>query len=156
MPELPIRSTLVILYVLRPTAEGHEVLLLKRTTTLAGEWCQISGRIEGEEKAWATALRELREETGLEAEALYLTDFCQTYYGQTLENVNIAPVFVAYVASDAAVELNFEHSDFKWASFDEAADMVPYGGQRQALKFIEDEYSKRQPTKYLAVDLSRA
>ena len=34
--------------------KGHEVLLLKRTQTLAGEWCQISGRIEGKEKAWET------------------------------------------------------------------------------------------------------
>ena len=153
MAEIPIRSTLVILFVLRETQDGHEVLLLKRTTTLAGEWCQISGRMEDGEKAWQTALRELREETGLSADSLYNTDICEIYYGATLNNINIVPVFVAYVDPQAQVQLNFEHSEFRWVSFDEAVEMVPYGGQRNTLRQIEENYSRRIPNKYLRIEM---
>ena len=142
----------MILYALRPSDTGHRVLLLKRTQTLAGEWCQISGRMDEGEKPWQTALRELHEETGLKAQSLYTANMCETYYGATLNMINIAPVFVAYIDPTADVRLNFEHSEFKWASFDEAVEMVPYGGQRRMLRHIEVDFSKRVPNRYLKIN----
>jgi dATP pyrophosphohydrolase len=153
MAEMPVRSTLVILFALRASKSGHEVLLLERTQTLVGEWCQISGRIEEGEKAWETALRELKEETCLSADKLFCTDICETYYGQSTNSINIAPVFVAYIDNQATVTLNFEHSDYRWLSFDDAVEMVPYGGQRKTLRQIEEEYSKRTPNKNFAIKI---
>ena len=65
MQEIPIRSFAVSVVVIRHAATGPEVLLLRRTRSLAGEWCQIAGAIEPGETAWQAALRETREETGL-------------------------------------------------------------------------------------------
>ena len=71
MAEIPIRSFIASLVAVRETQVRHEVLLLKRTQTLLGEWCQVAGSIEEGETAWQTALRELDEETGLKPYALY-------------------------------------------------------------------------------------
>ena len=151
MADLPIRANLVILCVLRAREGGHDVLLMKRTQTLAGEWGQVSGRIEEGEKAWQTALRELHEETGLRLDRLFTSDICETFYGATANAIYIAPVFVGYVSEPAEVVLNFEHSAFRWVPFDEAVEMVPYGGQRRALRQIEAEYSQRVPNRYLQI-----
>ena len=52
-----------------------EVLLIRRgTPPMQGEWSLPGGRIEPGETARAAALRELREETGVEARLLGLID----------------------------------------------------------------------------------
>ena len=81
MPEIPIRAFLASLVAIRNTEARHEVLLLKRTQTLIGEWCQIAGSIEKYETAWQAALRELDEETGLKPSAFYSADTCEQFYG---------------------------------------------------------------------------
>jgi 8-oxo-dGTP diphosphatase len=54
---------------------GDEVLLIRRgTPPRLGEWSLPGGRIEWGERAVDAALRELREETGVEAEITGLLD----------------------------------------------------------------------------------
>ena len=50
------------------------LLIRRRTSPRLGEWSLPGGRIEPGETAVAAALRELREETGVEAEILGLID----------------------------------------------------------------------------------
>lgn len=152
MPEIPIRAFLASLVVIRKTDARYEVLLLKRTQTLAGEWCQVAGSIEDGEAAWQTALRELAEETGLEPKVLYSADTCEQFYEADRDSITIAPVFVGFIDSAAEVTLNHEHSDYRWVSFDEAVEMVAFGGQRRVLRWIEDEFIKREPSRHLLIE----
>jgi 8-oxo-dGTP diphosphatase len=60
---------------LRPGASGPEVLLIRRgKPPRFGEWSLPGGRIEWGERAADAALRELKEETGVEAEIIGLLD----------------------------------------------------------------------------------
>lgn len=151
MPEIPIRAFLVSLVALRKTDTRHEVLLLRRTQSLAGEWCQIAGSLEEGETAWQGALRELFEETGLRPEALYSADICEQFYEAGRDAITMAPVFVAMIDPSATVTLNHEHSAFEWLGFNEAVERVAFGGQRRVLRWIEEEFVHRVPSHHLRI-----
>ncbi|MEM8773692.1 MAG: NUDIX domain-containing protein [Pseudomonadota bacterium] len=153
MAEIPIRAFLVSLVALRETADGVQVLLLRRTQSLAGEWCQVAGSIEKGETAWWAALRELKEETRLTPTKFYSADICEQFYEAHRNAITIAPVFVAYVEQGEVV-LNEEHSEFRWVSFELAREMVPFPGQRRILSHIEAYFVLSEPSKWLEIDFS--
>ena len=153
MANIPINAYAVSLFVLREIDTRVEVLLMKREQSLAGAWCQVAGSLEGDETAWQAALREMQEETGLRPHALYSADTYEQFYEPDREAIAIFPVFVAYVAPEARVVLNEEHSAFTWVSFDEARKLVSFGGQRRVLTWIEDEFVSRTPSPHLRIKL---
>lgn len=151
MAEIPIRAFHVSLVAIRKTELRHEVLLLRRTQALAGEWCQVAGKIERGETAWQAALRELDEETGLTPLDLYSADICEQFYEADRDSITIAPVFVAFIENKATVALNHEHSDYIWTDFDKAVEMVAFGGQRRILRWIKAEFVDRSPSRHLRI-----
>jgi dihydroneopterin triphosphate diphosphatase len=155
MDGIPIRAYLASLVAIREIEQDHELLLLRRAGTLAGEWCQIAGKIEPGETAWQAALRELEEETGLSAECLYSADICEQFYEPERDAIALAPVFVAFVSSSAVVTLNHEHDAHRWVSFETGREMVAFGGQRRILRWIEDEFIRRPPSEHLRIRLTR-
>lgn len=58
---------------------------------------------------------------------------------------------MAYVDSSAEVRLNEEHSEFRWVSFNEAARMVPFAGQRHVLRHVETEFLRCEPSIHLRI-----
>lgn len=146
-----MRGTSVV--ALRRATGGHEILLLRRTGSNAGEWCQIAGSIEPGETAWQAALREMREETGLIPSRLYSADLCEQFYEIGTDSIWIAPVFVAYVDSEATVRLNEEHSEYCWTSLDRAGDLVPFPGQKTMLTHIRRWFVEREPCRLLKIHM---
>jgi len=110
----------VDVFVFRHVRDGLRVLVLRRAagTRCTGAWEIVHGRVEPDERPEAAALREVREETGLEVERLYnLT--CQPFYLHRLATVHVAVVFVAFVTADD-VRTASEHDQAEWLSPDEA------------------------------------
>lgn len=151
MPEIPIRAFLVSLVAIRQVGAEWQVLLLERTQSLAGTWCQVAGKLEQDETAWQAALRELKEETGLVPQTLYSADICEQFYEADRDAITMAPVFLAVIGADDQVVLNEEHSAFQWLSFEAAAELVSFGGQRRVLRWVEEEFVSRRPSAHLKI-----
>ncbi|TKA94067.1 NUDIX domain-containing protein [Cereibacter changlensis] len=154
MQEIPIRCHAVSLVAVRVVNGKNEVLLLRRTRSLQGEWCQIAGAVETGETAWQAAIRELAEETGLVPITLYSGDVCEQFYEPHLDAISILPVFIATIDPTSSVQLNPEHSDYCWVSFSDADRMVPFAGQRKVLRHVEAEFMLRVPSHHLEIKVA--
>jgi len=149
---LSLRLRAVTTFILRQDSSGAKVLLLKRAhSALAGIWCQVAGAIKGGETAWQAALREVREETGLVPDRFYSADICEQFYNAYKDRVELVPVFVAFVDSPRTIALNQEHSDYRWLSIPEAINLLPFPGQRDLLRTIEEQFVQREPNELLRI-----
>ncbi|MFW9800690.1 MAG: NUDIX pyrophosphatase [Candidatus Thorarchaeota archaeon] len=151
---IPVECKGVVCLVIRKSKDTYQTLLLRRKGSYEGEWCYVSGRIEGGEKAWEAALRETREETGLVPDRLYSADTAEQFYLPKKDDYWIAPVFVAFVGPDQEVQLNFEHSEYIWTSFEDAIPKVPFPPQKIILEYVNKWFVQNEPSKWLLIDSS--
>jgi len=126
-------------FVIRPLSDGWRVLVLQRAldTRCPGAWETVHGRLEAGEEPDAGALRELREETGLDAERFYVIAV-QPYYLKVMRAVQLSVVFAAFVAEPAIVVIGPEHQRFEWVGVDEAMARFAWPRERQALAEIRE------------------
>ena len=101
-----LRVGVVDVYVIRPYREEWLALALQRSavTRCPGSWETVHGRMEAGERPEHAAVREVREETGLDIDRLYSIT-CQPFYLHALGVVQMAVVFAAFVREGAAVSL---------------------------------------------------
>ena len=100
---------------------------------LGNSWQLISGGIEPGEKAWQTAVREVREETGLAVQRLWRLPRLTQFYSPGLEAICFAPMFVAMAAAGEPVICNDEHQCLEWLDFATARVRMMWPGDRAAL-----------------------
>jgi len=131
----------VQVYIFRMKAGKPEFLVLRRAAAerLGGTWQSIHGTIDAGETASQTALREMREETGLIPVRFYQIDSVDTFFIAAEDAICHSPVFAAEVSADAVVHLNEEHDAFEWLDAEAAMRRYLWPGQRRAVREILDE-----------------
>jgi len=129
-------------YVFIKTKSGLKYLLLKRAEEkiYGGLWQCVTGKIEADEPAWKTAVRELKEETGLTPINMFVADHVSQFYEANKNRMNLIPVFGIEVDSDE-VKLSDEHSKFVWADFDLAFKKLVWRGQKDGLFSVNNMLS---------------
>jgi 8-oxo-dGTP pyrophosphatase MutT (NUDIX family) len=127
----------VDVYLIRPRADGWRILTLQRdsSTRCPMAWEAVHGRIEAGEEPEQAALREVREETGLDVARLYNVTV-QPFYLHRTHTVELAVVFAAFVDPDAAVTLGEEHARFEWLTPERASERFAWPRERDALRDI--------------------
>lgn len=93
------------------------------------------GHPEKGESSQEAALREVREETGLEVQRLYNV-IVQPFYLHKLATVELAVVFAAFVNRAHPVTLGEEHMKHEWLSPDAALERFIWPRERQALRDV--------------------
>jgi dATP pyrophosphohydrolase len=148
---IPVVSTFVAVAVVRSGSAGPEVLLLQRSEQagFGGCWGLVTGSLEAGEDALQAAVRELAEETGLEAERIYGGNICLEFYAHGRGRIEIAPVLVAYVSAGAKVVLDHESTAYGWYSYPEALARVSFPGQRRILRFLHEDFCWADPPLFL-------
>jgi len=115
----------VIVFVRR----GHEVLVVHRSPANGAYWHSVSGGVEDGETDEEAAVRELREETGLETSVEPLHRPFD-YDGMHVE------AFAADAPEDWEPTLDWEHDDYRWCTRDEAAELLHYPEPRALVQFV--------------------
>jgi 8-oxo-dGTP pyrophosphatase MutT (NUDIX family) len=145
----PFRPDLVEVWVFRPApgAEGPgkpvELLLMRRSPgrILPGLWQCVSGSLEAGESVVAGALRELSEETGLEAggiERLFDMDQVNQFHEPSVGAIVSSAVFAVRAVPGWEPRLSIEHDAMRWVSPGQALELAIWPAYRESIRRIEE------------------
>ncbi len=95
---------------------NDRILILKRSElvrTHKGKWAGVSGYIEPGENDEQTALKEIREETGLVAKDVALVRKGEPIHVQDGTHVWVVHPFL-YITKTDKINIDWEHSEYRW------------------------------------------
>jgi ADP-ribose pyrophosphatase YjhB (NUDIX family) len=115
--------------------DGDRYLILKRSEkvgTFQGHWAAVSGFVEVGETVEECALKELREETGLELEISRSGDII------SVRAEDIVWVIHPYLfkASSPQVQIDWEHTEYRWLRIEELKGLQTVPGLEKVLKSL--------------------
>jgi len=119
--------------------EGYRYLVMKRsnyTKVYPGIWQIVTGKLEENEKASETVMREVGEETGLKIKRFYVFPKVSTFYTEHNDKVNLVPLFLAE-AEDDGVILSGEHTEYKWLKYEDAYNTIFLFTQKEMLQYVD-------------------
>ncbi len=135
MPNTRVR--VVDVYPYRHQSVNPEFLLLRRApdTSYAEQWRMVGGKIEPDEAAWETGLREVTEETGHTPNRFWALPSINAFYEWQDDRINLTPAFAAALPRDPV--LDDEHDAFAWLPAREAAERLDWPEQRRLLRLAD-------------------
>jgi dATP pyrophosphohydrolase len=139
-----IVSELIEAHIFRKSKKGIEFLLLKRSpeTIYPEIWQMVTGKMNMGEPAYKAALREIKEETGLIPEKLWVAPNVNSFYDHIDDTISFLPVFAGKVSPDSKVVISEEHSEFRWASPANTKKLLAWPGQKKSIDIINEYFTK--------------
>ncbi|WP_152041228.1 bis(5'-nucleosyl)-tetraphosphatase [Salinigranum salinum] len=117
----------------RDTRGHREYLLLK---SRPGDWEFPKGGVEGDEELQQTAIREVREEAGVEDFRLidgFREDYSYVFEANGTTIYKTVHLFIAR-SFEASAELSREHRDLQWRDYEQAINTITQDGPREILE----------------------
>jgi 8-oxo-dGTP pyrophosphatase MutT (NUDIX family) len=124
---------------------SNKVLLLQHPdTTTSGHWDFPKGHVEKGEDELQTALRELKEETGIDN--IKIVDDFNHHISYTFfrdnETILKEVVFFLGITNQEKVSISSEHQNFVWLQYESAYERLTYDNAKKTLKKAFDFYKK--------------
>ena len=135
------RPIQVLVYLAREAEGDWEYLLLRRVPRIGGFWQGVTGAPEEGEGIAQAAHREVLEETGFSLDAVESIGYSYRFpvedewrhlYDPRVKDI-VEHVFVGEPAGGDP-KLSWEHDMWRWCTIDEAAGLLKYPNNLEALK----------------------
>jgi hypothetical protein len=146
---MKLQANVFDVWVFRNSPAGVEYLLLKTSQFKAdryfngGRFWQIpSGCTLGDEDI-VTGVDRVLSGFGLAAAAVWAAEHAYTIYNRRFASMQIIGVFAAQVSAEVVSLDPLEHSEYRWAPFDEALQAVTYRGLKDGLQSTREFVSGR-------------
>ena len=126
---------LVDVYPYRENQGKVQFLVLKRSADVsyADQWRMVGGKVNDSETYYEGALRELREETSALPKLSWTIPSLNQFYEPKTDSIRQIPAFAAKLPANQSVELNHEHSDYKWISKDQVKNTLSWPEQQRLM-----------------------
>jgi len=130
-----ITAKVIELFVIKHNGGDWRVLTLQRAPDgkRPNSWETVYGKIDARERPEKAAVRELREETGLEPLSLYNVTV-SSFYLHASSTIQMCITFAAFVPEDADVIIGEEHQRFEWLPIEEACERFTWPREAHALR----------------------
>lgn len=139
---MAVEATSAGAIIYRENRDRRQYLLLK---SRPGDWEFPKGGVEGDEELQQTAIREVKEEAGIDRFRLvdgFREDYDYVFQANGKTIYKTVHLFIAK-AYDPDVELSQEHRDLQWRDYEEALNTITQDGPREvfedAHEFIDTE-----------------
>lgn len=155
---MEILSFLIEAHIFRRIDSKIEFLLLKRSAEeyYPNIWQMVTGSVDSDEKAYQTAIREIKEETGINPLKIWVVPNINSFYSHEKEYICLVPVFAAQVNIDSIVKISSEHSDYLWLSAQKAKELLAFPGQRTSVDIINEYFTNANSNlKFVEIDLGK-
>jgi 8-oxo-dGTP pyrophosphatase MutT (NUDIX family) len=128
--------------VIRQSGDSWEVLLI--ATRRRTRWGLPKGAVSKGETSEAAAIREVREETGVEAKIIRLLDTIRYFFraGETLIHKTVDFYLMDYVGGELVPQLS-EVDDVEWVELSQALTRASFDSERKLLQLIAPGLSSR-------------
>ncbi len=124
---------------------GQEIEYLLLLSTY---WGFPKGRIEENEDERTAALREVREETGLEVTLLDgFRELDPYWYQRKGQRIRKEAIFFVGEAESKQAKISWEHEDLIWLPYQQALEKLKFAGLRNLLIRAEEFLTNNQPAK---------
>lgn len=124
--------------VYRPAAGGAEVVIVR--VGPKGRWQLPKGIVDEGEKPEETAVREVREEAGVDARIAGSLDTIEYWYvgnehgGRRVRFHKFVHLFVLEYTSGDVADHDHEVDEARWVPLGEAAEMLAFQSERKAMR----------------------
>ncbi len=118
----------------------------------AGHWDFSKGHVEKGEDEIQTALRELKEETGIEKINLEenFREKIEYFFRRGKELVRKEVIFFLGETQEKKVKISFEHEGYKWCDYESALKKLTFQTAKNILKKANKFLEEREKQKKLA------
>ena len=128
--------------VFRKKQEKYELLLIKHRS--GGHWSFPKGHVESGENEVQTALREIKEETGLDVSLLDGFRQSVEYFPKPHVKKQVVYFLAHPEGSDKVVRQEEEISEYRWCLLDDADGLVTFKNDKNLIKEAKRFLAVRQ------------
>ncbi|MEZ9710961.1 NUDIX pyrophosphatase [Vibrio breoganii] len=150
---IPVNTSIVSGVALSMIDGETKLLLMKRVK--GGFWCHVAGSIEADETAVEAIIREFDEETQIQVTELYNAQFLEQFFEASVNVIELIPVFVVLCSANQEVELNDEHTEYKWCSLSEALELAPFPNQHAVYRHVWSYFVDKPINPLYRVELAK-